>query len=81
MASTKEITIYTSPNCPYCDAAKLLLDWNEFHYMEMESTTLSRQRDEDGVLFHDKPLPIIFIDGEYIGCYQQLVELIAQGKF
>ena len=80
MKSTKEITIYTNPNCHYCEAAKSLLDWNEIDYIEIDTTKLPERSSKDTVLFEGEDMPRIFIDDELIGSYQQLVELIAQGK-
>lgn len=80
MKNSKEVTIYTSPNCPYCDAAKSLLNWNEIDYVEIDVTKLPKHSSEETVLFENEDMPKIFINDELIGSYQQLVELIAQGK-
>jgi len=80
MKNTTDITIYTSPNCPYCDATKLLLDWNDINYMETDITKMRKGGDKNVDIFKDQSLPIIFVDDEYIGSYQQLVELITQEK-
>lgn len=80
MEKSKKIAIYTQPNCPYCDAAKSLLDWNEFNYTEIDVSKLSKHANKNTVLFQDEDLPQIFIDDEHIGSYQQLVEFIAQRK-
>ena len=75
-----QITIYTQPNCPYCDAAKTLLDWNEISYVEIDVTDTSKRPNNHAELFENSPLPQIFINDEHIGTYQQLVEFISQGK-
>ena len=80
MKNSKKVTLYTNPNCPYCDAAKTLLDWNEIEYVEADATKLSKNSSKDTVLFKDEDMPKIFFDDELIGSYQQLVELIALGK-
>ena len=75
-----QITIYTQPNCPYCDAAKTLLDWNGVSFVEIDITDTSKHLHEHEVLLKNSPLPQIFINDEHIGNYQQLVEYISQGK-
>ncbi|QMU61303.1 MAG: glutaredoxin [Gammaproteobacteria bacterium] len=76
-----QITIYTQPSCPYCDAAKTLLDWNEISYVEINVTSTTKHPHDTTELFKDSPLPKIFINDEHIGSYQQLVEFISQGKY
>lgn len=75
-----QITIYTQPNCPYCDAAKTLLDWNEISYVEIDVTDISKRPNNHAELFDNSPLPQVLINDEHIGSYQQLVEFISQGK-
>ena len=82
MLLNKEIvvTIYTKKDCPYCDAAKSLLSWAEIKFTEIDVKNNTNYTFKDKVLFEDEHLPKIFIDNELIGSYQQLVELIAEGK-
>jgi glutaredoxin 3 len=80
MKKLSEVTIYSKPNCPYCSAAKSLLDWNEIDYVEIDVSKLPKHSSKDSILFEDGNMPIIFIDDNHIGGYQHLVELIAQGK-
>jgi len=75
-----QITIYTQPNCPYCDAAKTLLNWNEISYVEIDVINTTKRPHNITELFKGSPLPQIFINDEHIGTYQQLVEFISQGK-
>lgn len=80
MKRLSEVTLYTKPDCPYCGAAKSLLDWNGIDYVEIDIARLPKHSSKDSVLFENGNMPIIFIDDNHIGSYQQLVELIAQGK-
>ena len=80
MKNLKEVTIYTKSNCPYCDATRKLLDWNEIDYIEIDINKISKRNFKDTVLFEGEHLPKIFIDDELIGSYQQLVEYIAKEK-
>ena len=80
MKSPKKVSLYTNPNCPYCGATKMLLDWNAIEYVEIDATKLSKNSSKDPVIFEDENMPKIYFDDELIGSYQQLVELIAKGK-
>ena len=76
-----DITIYTKPDCPYCDATRSLLNWNEIDFTEVDITNLPKRTLNSDVLFQEEHVPKIFIDGKHIGSYQQLVEYIAKDKY
>lgn len=66
--------IYTKPNCPYCDKAKYLLNMRGVSYTEnvIGENVL---REEFMEMYPDqRTVPLIFIDGEKIGGYNQLTE-------
>ena len=71
-------TIYTQPDCPYCDATRSLLDWNEISFNEVDITKISDNEIKSDSIFKDGTFPIIIIDGIHIGSYQQLVDYIAK---
>ena len=75
-----QVTIYSQPNCHYCNAAKTLLDWNGISYVEIDKSDILKHPHKHEVLLKNSPLPQIFINDEHIGNYQQLVEYISQGK-
>lgn len=67
--------IYSKPNCPYCDKAKFLLmkndiDYNEISAVDNRDALIKRVTDVTGSA--PKSVPQIFIDGEYVGGYDQL---------
>ena len=76
-----EIEIYTSPWCPFCIAAKRLLDNKGMAYNEIEVTMKSGARREmieraGG----NYKVPQIFVDGQYIGDCDDIMVLEAEGE-
>ena len=75
-----EIDIYTSPLCGYCTIAKKLLiekgvDFNEFDILKNPSLKSPMVERSNG----SKTVPQIFINTQYIGGLEQLVELDQNG--
>ncbi|MCI0453697.1 MAG: glutaredoxin 3 [Candidatus Dadabacteria bacterium] len=74
------VVIYTTAYCPYCRAAKRLLDSKGVKYKEVDITedleVKSKVMDELGW----KTVPIILINEKLIGGYDQLRELEREGK-
>jgi glutaredoxin 3 len=69
----QEIIVYTMENCPYCEAAKRLLESKGLDYKEVfveydDDATWERLARETGF----KTMPQIFIDGKFIGGYNEL---------
>ena len=76
-----KIEIYTSPWCPFCIAAKRLLDNKGLPYKEIDVTMKSGARQEmveraGG----NRKVPQIFVDGEYIGDCDDIMALEADGE-
>ena len=76
-----EIEIYTSPWCPFCIAAKRLLDNKGLAYNEIDVTMTSGARGEmieraGG----NRKVPQIFVDGEHIGDCDDIMALEADGE-
>lgn len=69
-----EVLVYSKKPCPYCEQAKTLLTKKGFNYTELDVTrpdVLDQLRDlVPGV----KTVPQIFIDGNHVGGYTELVE-------
>jgi len=75
------IEIYASRPCNYCDQAKALLQAKNLKYQiydiaSDETLLVEFRRRLPRVL----ALPQIFIDGEHIGSYEDLVILDREGK-
>ena len=77
----KNVTIYTSPLCNFCDAAKKLLSRNNAEYKEINIATVDGVMDElitkaDG----KRTVPQIFFDDQNIGGYDDIRALEKENK-
>lgn len=74
------IKIYGKPNCPYCVAAKQLLDNNEIPY-SYEELGVSFTKEELSVVAPTaRSFPVIFVDGKHIGGFSELSSHLAAIK-
>jgi glutaredoxin 3 len=76
----KRVRIYTTTYCPYCRAAKALLESKGIAYEEVD---LTWDPEEKIRVMHKtgwKTVPIIIIGEKLIGGYEQLKELERLGK-
>jgi glutaredoxin 3 len=62
-----EIVIYTKPGCPYCIAAKGLLDKKGADYQEIVASNDPEKKAEMVQRSGRSTFPQIFIDGKHIG--------------
>lgn len=67
--------VYSKPNCPYCVKAKYLLTqrnipFEEYDAVELRDKLVERVRNETGQ--PPRTVPQIWLDGKYIGGYDQL---------
>lgn len=67
--------IYTKPNCPYCVKAKALLEKHGIAYVEHDAVAereqlIERVTNDTGNA--PRTVPQIYLDGAYIGGYDQL---------
>lgn len=70
------IAIWSKPQCPYCDMAKQLCDQKGLEYV---CVTLGEEFDRAELVNRfptARSFPVIEIDGEYIGGYNELKERI-----
>ena len=77
----KKVLIYTGPMCNYCSAAKHLLNKKKVNYTEFDIAVDSSKRQEmqekkNGA----RTNPQIFIGDTYVGGYNELKALEAEGK-
>jgi glutaredoxin 3 len=66
------VAVWSKPQCPYCDMAKRLLDERGIEYV---AVTLGEEFTREDVLAKfptARTFPIIEIDKEYIGGYNEL---------
>lgn len=76
----KEIRIYTSPDCYYCDRAKVLLGKKGIRYKEIDVEQDREAMKEVVRTTGRQTLPQIFIGDFHVGGCDDLYALDAQGK-
>ena len=76
---TMQITIYSKPNCVYCDKSKALIKGLGLTYEEKMFGKDFKSPEElyEAVGKQVRTMPQIKIDGELVGGYNQLVEHMA----
>ena len=78
----KKITIYSSKICPYCLAAKRLLEEKGLKFTEISVDGKPEIREKLRILVDGKTsVPQIFFDKKLIGGYDDLAEIITNGMF
>ena len=75
-----KVEIYTTGNCAYCVAAKTLLKQRGFGYEESRIDTDPAKFAEMLGRSNRRTVPQIFIDGEYIGGFEDLAAADREGK-
>ena len=81
MMNMSKIEIYTSNFCPYCTAAKRLLNKQEVEYTEIDMAMDHEGRAELAAKTGLTTFPQIVIDGETLGGYDQLKAAVKSGRF
>ncbi len=66
------IEMFAGPNCSYCACAKDLLNENGLTFTERDISDPEILSEFKERLPHQKSIPQIFMDGEYIGGYDDL---------
>lgn len=74
-----KVLMYTIRGCPFCRNAKKLLDGKGVNYEEIDVTDRQKKQ-EAKEKFGWPTLPIILINGELIGGYDELRALERQNK-
>jgi len=77
----KKVKIYTTPYCPYCTRAKLLLKNKKINFDEID---LSENPDKFEEMLSKsngaKTVPQIFVNGEHIGDCDHIHDLDQKGQ-
>jgi len=77
----KEILIYSSYNCGYCDRAKKLLEEKKISYREINIQDNPTERE---VMLKKangrRTVPQIFINEVHIGGFQELHKIVIEGN-
>jgi GrxC family glutaredoxin len=74
------IEIYTTSTCPYCGAAKRLLNARGYDYSELNIDTIGLNRNDLQKKTGGRTVPQIVIDGKSIGGYEELAYLDSTGE-
>ena len=74
------VEVYTTAMCPYCVAAKRLLDERGIPYVEIDVATDDALRSAVVQRSGRRTVPQIFIDGRSIGGFEELRGLDAAGE-
>ena len=75
----KHIEIYSTQQCPFCVRAKALFDARGLAYTEIDvndQQIMQQMIERSG----QRTVPQIFINGEPVGGFQQLVTLESRGE-
>jgi glutaredoxin 3 len=75
-----QVEVYTTPMCPYCVAAKRLLQARGIAYTEFDVAQDDALRADIMQRSGRQTVPQIFIDGRSIGGFEELRELDAAGE-
>ena len=65
--------IYSTQTCPYCVAAKQLLNSKQIPYEEFDVRADANKMNDMLALSSQRTVPQIVLDGEHIGGYTDLV--------
>ncbi len=75
-----KVTIYTTPVCPYCAAAKTLLSNRQVNFTEIDVSTRPDLREEMIRRSGRRTVPQIFIGETHVGGYDDLAALDGAGR-
>lgn len=75
-----QIILYTSTICSFCQNAKRLLQEKGFAYKEIDLSQDIKKREELSIKHNWRTVPMIFIDNNFIGGFQELVALNMSGE-
>lgn len=74
-----KIEIYTTPYCPYCHAAKALLDEKGVPYTEIDARDTELRAAMTQRAHGRRTVPQIFIGETHVGGYDDMAALDRQG--
>jgi len=80
MRPMSKVQIYTTNWCPYCTAAKALLDDKGVAYDEIDATDPAARMDMIQRAHGRRTVPQIFIGERHVGGYDDIVALERRGQ-
>lgn len=78
--NSPDIEIYTTPWCPYCHAARALLEDRDASFREVDVSDPDRLDDMIRRAHGRRTVPQVFIGGRHIGGYADLLALDREGR-
>jgi glutaredoxin 3 len=75
-----KVQIYSTSWCPYCDAAKSLLDDKGIPYDEIDVTDATLRSEMVQRAHGRRTVPQIFVGETHVGGYDELAALERRGK-
>ena len=75
-----KVEIYTTPTCPYCHAAKALLDEKGVAYEEISVLDPDLRAAMTQRAHGRRTVPQIFVGDTHVGGYDDMAELDRRGK-
>lgn len=80
MTAQPQVTIYTTPYCPYCHAAKALLKKKGVHFDEIDVQDPALRQQMTMRANGGRTVPQIFIGDKHVGGCDDIHALDAAGK-
>ena len=74
------VVIYSTKNCPFCVAAKNLLESLNIPLEDIDLTSDIEKRLEISTKYNWRTVPIIIINDNFIGGFDELNNLYSEGK-
>ena len=78
-ATSPRVRMYTTPWCPYCVAARRLLDSLDVSYEDVDVSNDHALRQEASAEHGWPTVPIVLLEGKLVGGYQELARLHRRG--
>jgi glutaredoxin 3 len=75
-----KIEIFSTPQCGYCNQAKEILARRGIAYTDLDISDAEQREELLRRLPRTKAIPQIFVDGEHIGGYEDLLQLAETGR-
>ncbi len=74
------VVIYSTKNCPFCVAAKALLESLRIQFDEIDLTNDIEKRLEISSKYNWRTVPMIIINDNFVGGFDELNNLYSEGK-
>lgn len=76
----EKVIIYTKDYCPYCDRAKEYFSTRGIAFEEIDVTRNPQLYAELKARTGHMTVPQIFIDGQFVGGYSDLIDKVRRGE-